>query len=115
MEQIIQTCQTAGAIASMIVTIATCLSLLVKPIREKVFAGVKVSEAEKEGIKCLLRDAILNVYFNGRETKTIDELSFESLMLKYQAYKALGGNSFIDKIYGEIVDTWEVVHAQTGV
>ena len=35
-------------------------------------------------------------------------MSFENFVKLYNAYKALGGNSFIDKIYEEI-KTWEVI------
>lgn len=42
------------------------------------------------------------------EQKTIRQYEFENFIFLYEAYKALKGNSFIDKIYEEVKD-WEVV------
>ncbi len=60
------------------------------------------------GMKCLLRSDMLRIYYHHRETKTIRQYELENFILLYKAYKALKGNSFIDKIYNEVV-TWEVV------
>ena len=114
MENLLEVFKAIGAVASTVVSVAAAGALLIKPIRERIFAGTKAAEAEREGIKCLLRDAVLAIYFEGRDTKTMDEFVFESLVLKYKAYKALGGNSFIDKLYKEMTETWEIVH-RTGV
>lgn len=60
------------------------------------------------GQKCLLRSEMLVIYYHNRESKTIRQYEYENFVMLYQAYKALKGNSFIDKIYAE-VKTWEVV------
>lgn len=60
------------------------------------------------GTKCQLRNEMLSIYYRHRETKKIRQYEYESFVLLYEAYKALKGNSFIDKIYNE-VKTWEVV------
>ena len=60
------------------------------------------------GTKCQLRSEMLRIYYHNRETKTIRQYEYENFVMLYEAYKALKGNSFIDKIYGE-VKTWEVV------
>ena len=60
------------------------------------------------GIKCHLRSDMLDIYHANRETKTIRQYDYENFVLLYEAYKALKGNSFIDKIYSE-VKTWEIV------
>ena len=41
------------------------------------------------------------------EENKIRQYEYENFVFSYKAYKALGGNSFIDKIYKE-VQTWEV-------
>ena len=60
------------------------------------------------GVKCLLRNEMLTIYYHNREKKTIRQYEYENFLMLYKAYKALHGNSFIDKIKKE-VDEWEVV------
>ena len=60
------------------------------------------------GTKCQLRSEMLRTYYKHRETEKIRQFEYENFVLLYEAYKALHGNSFIDKIYKE-VQTWEVV------
>ena len=60
------------------------------------------------GLKCLLRSEMLQIYYHNRESKTIRQYEYENFLFLYSAYKALRGNSFIDKIKKE-VDEWEVV------
>ncbi len=55
-----------------------------------------------EGQKCQLRSEMLQIYYRNRETKIIHQYEYENFILLYEAYKALKGNSFIDKIYKEI-------------
>lgn len=61
-----------------------------------------------EGHKCQLRSDMLRIYFGHHENETIRQYEYEHFVYCYEAYKALGGNSFIDKIYGE-VKKWEVL------
>ena len=58
--------------------------------------------------KCQLRSEMLRIYYHNREKKTIRQYEYENFVFLYEAYKALKGNSFIDKIYSE-VKTWEVI------
>lgn len=60
------------------------------------------------GQKCQLRNDMLRIYYRNRETGEIRQYEYENFVFLYEAYKALKGNSFIDKIYKE-VQTWEVV------
>lgn len=60
------------------------------------------------GQKCLMRSDMLSIYYHNREKKTIRQYEYENFIMLYEAYKALKGNSFIDKIKKE-VDEWEVV------
>lgn len=61
-----------------------------------------------EGQRCLLRAEMLRIYYQHRESKVIRQYEYENFVLLYEAYKALKGNSFIDKIYAEVKD-WEIV------
>ena len=60
------------------------------------------------GTKCQLRSEMLRIYYNNREQCEIRQYEFENFVMLYEAYKALKGNSFIDKIYEE-VRSWEIV------
>lgn len=60
------------------------------------------------GTKCQLRSEMLRIYYRHREDKKIRQYEYENFVYLYEAYKALKGNSFIDKIYEE-VQSWEIV------
>lgn len=60
------------------------------------------------GQKCLMRSDMLSIYYHNRESKKIRQYEYENFVMLYEAYKALKGNSFIDKIYSEVKE-WEVV------
>jgi hypothetical protein len=60
------------------------------------------------GTKCQLRSEMLRIYYHHHEKGVIRQYEYENFVFLYEAYKALNGNSFIDKIYSE-VKTWEIV------
>lgn len=60
------------------------------------------------GTKCQLRSEMLRIYYHNREAKKIRQYEYENFVFLYDAYKALKGNSFIDKIHEE-VKGWEVI------
>lgn len=60
------------------------------------------------GQRCLLRTVMLRLYYHNREKRTIRQYEYENFVVLYEAYKALKGNSFIDKIYAEVQE-WDVV------
>lgn len=62
----------------------------------------------KKGQLCQLRSDMLTIYYHNKDDKKIRQYEYENFVLMYEAYKALKGNSFIDKIYSE-VKTWEVI------
>lgn len=61
-----------------------------------------------DGTRCQLRSEMLRIYYHNREAKTIRQYEYENFVFLYNAYKALKGNSFIDKIYDE-VSSWEII------
>lgn len=61
-----------------------------------------------EGQKCQLRSEMLRTYYHNRESGKIRQFEYENFVMLYEAYKALKGNSFIDKIYEE-VHSWEII------
>ena len=60
------------------------------------------------GTRCQLRSEMLRIYYHNRESGIIRQYEYENFVMLYEAYKALKGNSFIDKIYKE-VQTWEII------
>ena len=54
------------------------------------------------GTKCQLRSEMLRIYYHNKDKGTIRQYEYENFVMLYEAYKALKGNSFIDKIYEEI-------------
>ena len=91
-------------IAAAITGICACICLIVKPIRNKLLGLDDI----KEGQKCLLRSEMLRIYYHHRVSAKIRQYEYENFIFLYEAYKALGGNSFIDHIYKEVQE-WEVV------
>lgn len=76
-----------------------------------VIAAIKVVKWAKnitEGQRCQLRSDMLVIYYRRKDEKRIRQYERENFGKLYDAYKALGGNSFIDDINRE-VKTWEVV------
>ena len=60
------------------------------------------------GTKCQLRSEMLRIYYHNREDGEIRQYEYENFVMLYEAYKALKGNSFIDRIYEEVKE-WEIV------
>ena len=61
-----------------------------------------------QGLKCLLRSEMMRTYYHNKESEKIRQYELENFILLYKAYKAIKGNSFIDKIYNEVMK-WEVI------
>ena len=91
-------------IISALFAIASFVSLTVKPIREKIF-NIKKSKA---GELCLLRTEMLKIYYKNEDTKQIKEYEYKNFVELYEAYIALGGNSFIKDVNKKIRE-WEIV------
>ena len=77
------------------------LTLIIIPI---IVGVLKIAN----GTKCQLRSEMLRIYYHHSETKVVRQYEYENFVLLYEAYKALKGNSFIDKIYTE-VKTWTII------
>lgn len=90
--------------ASAISGIFAAAVLLVKPLRDKIIGVGQV----REGQKCLLRQQMLNTYYRHQTEQQMRQYEYENFQMSYKAYKALKGNSFVDKIHDEIED-WKVV------
>ena len=89
---------------TMIVTLIGEIGALIGVIAPVIVSMRKISN----GTKCQLRSEILRIYYHHREKRFIRQYEYENFVMLYEAYKALKGNSFIDKIYAEVKE-WEVV------
>lgn len=86
-------------ISGFITAIAAAIAMFVKPVRAKLFGLNEM----KEGQRCLLRSAMLSIYYRGKDhDNKLRQYEFENFCLLYNAYKAEGGNSFIDKVNHEV-------------
>lgn len=85
-------------------SIATCAALLCRPVREWLFGF----SAIKEGQRCLLRSEIVRLYYRNHDARQLREYEFRNMKQCYNAYKALGGNSFIDRIQEEMQE-WDII------
>lgn len=87
-----------------IVTLIGEIGVLLGVISPMIVTIRKVSN----GTKCQLRSEMLRIYYRNREKGIIHQYEYENFMLLFEAYKALKGNSFIDKIKSE-VEGFEVI------
>ena len=65
-------------------------------------------EALAESAKDVLREKIMAMYHKNKRSRTLEEHEKEALTQYYKDYKAIGGNSYIDKYYGRM-ETWSVI------
>ena len=61
-----------------------------------------------EGQRCQLRVEMLRIYYANRDAGTIRQFELENFIALYDAYRALKGNSFIEKVFREVM-TWKVI------
>lgn len=62
----------------------------------------RLEKAYREGTKCSLRNDILQIYNQYRNTKQIPLNDFEAISMSYELYKKYKGNSFVDSIWAEV-------------
>ena len=87
-----------------IATLVGEIAVLVGVITPVIISIGKISN----GTKCQLRSEMLRIYYHNKEKRNIRQYEYENFVFLYEAYKALKGNSFIDKIYIE-VKKWEII------
>lgn len=93
----------------------TIILFFIKPFRQWFF-GVKDRKkkqeeegaAERESVRSLLRSEIVRIYYANRERRALHAFEYENVAKLYAAYKKMGGNSFIDRVWDEIQD-WEII------
>lgn len=66
-------------------------------------------EALRISARDVLREKIMAIYHKNKATRTLSEYEKEALVQYYKDYKALKGNSYIDKRYSRM-DKWNVAY-----
>lgn len=89
---------------TLVVTLIAEIGVLVGIVTPIIVSVIRISN----GTKCQLRSEMLRIYYHHSETKVIRQYEYENFVFLYKAYKALKGNSFIDKIYAD-VKTWQII------
>ena len=106
---------TMAAIFQGLAAAATFVVFFVKPVRHW-FLGLKERRAERaeddaaerESVKCLLRSEIVRIYYANRERRRLHSFEYENVAMLYHAYKEMGGNSFVDRIWEQIQE-WDII------
>ena len=57
-----------------------------------------------KGLKCSLRNDILDIYDRCKDTKRITRYQLQSIKYSYDVYKKFKGNSFVDDIVAKVND-----------
>lgn len=95
---------TIAEYASAVASIVAALGIFVKPLREWLFGIKDIREAQK----CSLRNQMLQIYREHKAERQLTEDEFKNFEMLFKAYKALGGNSFITKVWREIDTEWTI-------
>ena len=59
-------------------------------------------QAIKKGIKCCLRNDILDIFDRCKDKREITHYQLQSIKFSYDVYKKLKGNSFVDDIVKKV-------------
>ena len=82
---------------------------VISEIGQEVFDNKETIEALKISARDVLREKIMAIYHKNKRNRTMSEYEREALNQYYKDYKALLGNSYIDKRYARM-DKWEVIY-----
>lgn len=61
----------------------------------------------RDGQLCLLRNELLKIYYKYKEQEELPQYEAQNFIMMYEAYKARGGNSFIDEVHDHVIK-WEL-------
>lgn len=69
----------------------------------------KELELQKEVDRCVLRDLITNIYYKYLDEKKIPIYELEDAAALHELYRKRGGNSYVQHIYRQMTEDWEVI------
>lgn len=102
-------------VAQGITALITLLLICVKPFRtwllnlqDRKKAEDNKDENRDEALRCSLRNIITQFYYTHCHVNEIHQYEFENVEKAYCAYKKMGGNSFVDKLWEEIRE-WNII------
>ena len=88
-------------------TILTMIGFSVTGIMGYFVAKIKAYKEkdvqQEKALKCLLRSAITKIYYKYMELGYIPQFERENVIYMHEQYKRMGGNSYVDEIYPEIL------------
>ena len=61
----------------------------------------------RNGQLCLLRNELLKIYYKYKDQEELPQYEAQNFTMMYDAYKARGGNSFIDEVHKHVIK-WEL-------
>lgn len=106
--------QIGAVVVQAILSIITIFTVFYRPLwrkhvdhKKQEAAAAQESARKLDALKCLLRSEILRIYRSKRRVCSLHQDEYENLSMLYYAYKGLGGNSFVDRIWDEIQE-WEI-------
>ena len=82
---------------------------VVKEIGDDLKTNIETVEALVISARDVLREKIMGIYHKNKYNRTMTEFEREALNQYYIDYKALKGNSYIDKRYNRM-DKWRVIY-----
>lgn len=82
---------------------------ILKEISDDIRTNTNTIDALVISAKDVLREKIMGIYQKNRYSRTMTEYEREALNQYYVDYKALKGNSYIDKRYARM-DKWKVIY-----
>lgn len=82
---------------------------VLRDIQGEIRANTEMIEALAIGTRDVLREKIMGIYHKNRHDHILTEYEREALDQYYKDYKALNGNSYIDKRYARM-SKWKVVY-----
>ena len=82
---------------------------VIDEIGSDIIDNANTLEALKISTKDVLREKIMAIYHKNKYNRTMTEYEREALTQYYRDYKALDGNSYIDKRYSRM-DKWQVIY-----
>ena len=88
--------------------LTTLIGMVIGFLAKSLSKKSKKEKAEHKALVALLRHEIVNVYVAHKESKTLPYYLKESVLIIYEVYHALGGNSFVDQLIAEIRQ-WKVI------
>lgn len=100
--------QIISLVISIPSTAIVLLTAICKPFRKWLLDRKDDKENSHETDRCLLRDRITSIYYKHSQDCEMKLYDYENLERLYKQYKNLGGNSFVDKIWEEIQDSWKI-------